>query len=498
MLPTTAVRVVWRKTAASILSQKTESYSAAAIIMTRRVSPDTVAVIDLTADDDDDDDGVVDVDRFRELNGVRKRLKRSFSHRVKRETTTELSAPSLGGEVTRSSRKSGGTSAEVKPEPSGDAPEDDGGGKIGEVRGSKRQRRGNDTTALATGTDSTQEGDDEDCLVVAPPSRAMMPSAAAASKNSNDDVVLMGTVGESRLPHMRQHCTECKFSASTLMNKKFCDLCYCYICDEKCTDCKSWTVHCNATDVGPSAHRWRARRDEAKRAKQAQRAAASVTANSPSTSRAVFRRHDFRRTIEKTRPSSGNSHNTPSTATSTASVHVGGQRVMTGAGPFPPNHAVAAQDKNLTKCRKCGWYNRFFHRNFRHHKELHPVGFLDWCHKCGRVASEKDFDKAQSKPYKRVDGDVFLGERVIEFRIVAHDPRKMDRFKNNWSSSSGPEWTYNEAELREDVFRHRFGKATRTLVAHDVAILLEENRSALTLSSKFYLFQLFNRQETDV
>ena len=149
-----------------------------------------------------------------------------------------------------------------------------------------------------------------------------------------------------------------------------------------------------------------------------------------------------------------------------------------GPGPFAPDDQRALQDPNLTECRKCGWYNRFFHRNFCHFKSLHPVGFLDWCHKCGRVASEKDFGKVQAEPFEPQQGDVFLGTKKVTFRIKAHDPREMEKYDDSWLSAAEdhPEWQFIEEEMREDLFRHRFGeRPTLRMILASISILKESD-----------------------
>ena len=150
-----------------------------------------------------------------------------------------------------------------------------------------------------------------------------------------------------------------------------------------------------------------------------------------------------------------------------------------GDGPFEPDDVLAAQCRDLTQYRKCGWFNRFSHRNFRvqllshgrHGSRRtmsyagHSVGSAeDWCHSCGRIASAKDFSKLQAKPYELKAGDIFLGERLIPFRIVAHDPRQLEQYQARWASQaegSDPRWTFTEAEMEKDVFNHRFGKYPR-------------------------------------
>ena len=42
---------------------------------------------------------------------------------------------------------------------------------------------------------------------------------------------------------------------------------------------------------------------------------------------------------------------------------------------------------------------------------LHPVGCLDWCHACGRVASERDLGKKRSTPFHARVGRNFVGNQ---------------------------------------------------------------------------------------
>jgi hypothetical protein len=92
-------------------------------------------------------------------------------------------------------------------------------------------------------------------------------------------------------------------------------------------------------------------------------------------------------------------------------------------------------------------------------KAAFPPCPLDWCHACGRVASENDFEKDQSSPYKPVEGDVLLGSKEIPFKVKAHDPRKFEKFSKYWKENEGSaDWEYDEAEMEYDFFRHRIGK----------------------------------------
>jgi hypothetical protein len=75
------------------------------------------------------------------------------------------------------------------------------------------------------------------------------------------------------------------------------------------------------------------------------------------------------------------------------------------------------------------------------------------------VASEKDFGKTQSKPFDPSVGDIFLGEKIIPFKIKANDPRTFRDVGKYWKRNEGkPEWVYDEVEMEEDFFRHQIGK----------------------------------------
>ena len=386
--------------------------------MAKRRSPDSVVCIDLTEDDDD---------RDQNLEDVRKRLKGTPSaaaaSKVKMEGIIEI-----------------------------DSDSDDGGGKIGSCAALEQQAR------IKKQQETHELSEVEVIPRIAP---VIHPVAASIA---DEEIELVGTANESRLPHMRQHCPENKFVADVIHmqacfhmteertaakveglqgNPKFCDLCFCYVCDKPASECATWgsittghvhtqTSHCHASDAGSDSSMWRQLRSAYKSTVQKSSAIASA-----------LRAH------------AGRSNALPVLARVPASTH---KHPIFVPGPFAPDDQVASQDSTLTKCRKCHWYNRFEHRNFT--GELHPTGLLDWCHSCGRVASEKDFGKLQAAPYTREVGDVFLGKKVIPFRIVAHDPRKMDKFKAKWATNQGsdPKWTYSTAEMEADVFHHRFGK----------------------------------------
>ncbi|CAB9523044.1 regulator of chromatin subfamily A member 3-like 1 [Seminavis robusta] len=223
--------------------------------------------------------------------------------------------------------------------------------------------------------------------------------------------------------HLREHCPTHKFQEAAIdfgrilsfpviaNNEECCRQCWCYPCDKPAKQCKSWRkpgkynlkfTHCCATQTGAAWVQERIRINPTK------------------------------------------------------TLHI--DAVVThagGIGPWAPEHEVAGKDKTLTKCRHCGWYTRFSHMNFA--TPALPTGCHDWCHKCGRVASEKDLNKsAVGFAYSPKATDVSLGEKVIPFRLHAHDPLEMNAFKLSWEQNKNS-WTYDEADMEEELFLHRFG-----------------------------------------
>lgn len=433
--------------------------------MTKRISPDSVVVIDLLSDDDDDE--LPTEERQKELNGLRKRFK-SNNAKVKAEPTSrtkdddeamDVEAPDSETVTIKKRRakrrrprrrRRRSLLAKIKRERLGGG--SDGGG---EEQDEEEQEDHDDD-------ESTTKGDEE-CRVVAPPAKEM--NTASTLEKADGDIELVGTANETKLPHMRQHCTEFPFQAGQTANDECCDLCYCYVCDEPANNCSSWNGnHCHATDT---AAYWKRKRQE--RALLDNRLDAAAQAN-PNRIQAANESAARARLLAAAAASAARAidddndddndaiaSNNGVTATTNGTARLGfnKQQVKTGPGPFGPNDTVASSDDNLTQCRKCGWFNRFFHRNFRHYANLHPVGFLDWCHHCGVVASPEDFEKVQSEPYKRQEGDVYLGEKVINFGIFAHDPRQHKQYKKNWKQSG---LSYDEKEMQHDLFRHRFGE----------------------------------------
>jgi hypothetical protein len=341
----------------------------------------------------------------------------------------------------------------------------------------KRERKGNENSRenLATGTEdedatgdrkpaaktTTTDHEEDDVEVMEAPAPRNVPTAttAATRKNNSDEIEVVGTVNQVLLPHMRQHCTEEPFLPYTGgtgtaaeerldNNMKLCSLCYCYVCDVEASKCPDWHRHCSATNNGPNGRKWTARREEHKQ-------------------------HNKKHAVASDRAFA-----TPAT--------YGGHQAFAGVGPFPPDTAGASGPNTaLTKCRKCAWFNKFAHKDFKFDRdvakgiqrgrtvphwcispnpnhpllhntdEIHPTGFMDWCHACGCVASERDLCKIQSQSYVPSQYSIFLGTKTIEFRLKAHDPRDMEKYSEKWAQEA---WTYDESEMEQELFEHRLGE----------------------------------------
>ena len=498
----------------------------------QKVSPD--CVIDLTLDEDDAVASSVSNDepsqeRQRSLSGLRELFRTTKS-----ATEAAVSAEStVIGRTIKGESNSHNNNSSISSSSSSSI----NNGNTTNNSTALERRRARRRLARA-GSSNTPNNNDDDVEIVAAPAKKIK---LATTTNTDGDVEMVGVANEAKLPHMRQvrsgpsdfvlcilflrrlnsfsyhlffdtrcfssaiffysstaqHCTECRFESHTASNtitnknKECCDLCYCYVCDIKAKDCPQWdSLHCHAEDTGPRASVWKALRKTNAQENAGGGASGTITAASTGslTSR-VARLNEQLRRLRNFGLHVPNHHNghTSIDNTTNATIHIRGKPFKAGAGPFEPTDAVAQSDPNLTQCRHCDWYNRFFHRNFRQYRKLHPVGFLDWCQSCGRVASEKDFGKKQSKAYnKRASGgDVFLGERVIPFRLFCHDPRKMPRYADQWNkygttnneedeeaNTIAAKWTYSESDMKADLFRHRFGKRpTARMVLESIPIV---------------------------
>lgn len=416
-------------------------------IMAKRPSPNSVICIDLTESDEEGENS---------LDTVRKRLKGTTFPSNNNSTNSDDDAVT----IVKVEGASGGSS------------------NIGSV------------ALLQNWTSEVQVVEP-----VAPEIHAVAPAAAAA--DDSDDVVLVGTANESRLPHMRQHCPDNKFvqdvvalnrqSHMTAIKRKevdegktgnvsFCDLCYCFVCDKPAKDCISWgtvghanySLHCHASDAGMDARIWKNKRNNVKNGV----GSTATTYNPPTPTHNRWGIGPFGGAFQ--------------------------EQDSLGDGPFPPDHAQAAQSPILTQCRCCGWYNRFSHRNYTREVlsgrqaeggSAFPISAQDWCQSCGRIASLRDFGKLQSKPYTSTVGDVFLGQRIIPFTLVAHDPRQMAKYQEKWTSHgpTDPKWQYSQATMEEEMFKHRFGKYPRIeMILESISVLDEVPKDSGNVGGKSF------------
>lgn len=99
----------------------------------------------------------------------------------------------------------------------------------------------------------------------------------------NADIEVLGTkrCRKDALPHMRPHCTKFPFAQDP---RRFCSLCYCYICDIPTSQCTVWANnHCLATDKGSRAKHWEAERLLYRENKKANHPIAMTTAQGSKT-----------------------------------------------------------------------------------------------------------------------------------------------------------------------------------------------------------------------
>jgi hypothetical protein len=313
--------------------------------------------------------------------------------------------------------------------------------------------------------DAIATSKDDDIEVVDAPADEMVPeedSKPAARADGDDEVVLVGAANQLRLPHMRQHCTKCifvvsdtteaysKYAATTVeANTKTCDLCYCYVCDCPAKECSEWSSeagtlsdnHCCASD---KHDRWVKLRQQTSKSRNG--GVAGLSSPSGSTSQGSSDSSD-----------SEEDHFDSLPRGMLVDFGGGAYNILNGRkGPFAPDDAILKDKRSLvllTRCRKCYWYSRVTSTS------TSAIGSGDWCHKCGVVICEDRFGKQQFS-YKKGKDDILLGERIMPFTIVAHNPREFDEFKSYWTDAdkSSSERTYDETEMEEDTFRHRLGK----------------------------------------
>mmetsp|Transcript_24847 Transcript_24847/g.38096 ORF Transcript_24847/g.38096 Transcript_24847/m.38096 type:complete len:396 (+) Transcript_24847:127-1314(+) len=174
-------------------------------------------------------------------------------------------------------------------------------------------------------------------------------AAAATTKNnsnggedSDEELQCVGTANETKLPHNRQDCLTFRYNnnnssstsngtsccaETTLENAKFCQLCYCYVCDKPASECTSWYLgergavhedgnggppedtkqsssktddteedtslqqynnHCNATDKGSAKNLWKNMRTAIKNGRDPSVVTANAAASNPDESLAQY------------------------------------------------------------------------------------------------------------------------------------------------------------------------------------------------------------------
>lgn len=322
--------------------------------------------------------------------------------------------------------------------------------------------------------------------------------AEEPSVDASDDaeIAVVGTKNHVNLPHMRQHCTVHLFNSNAHLfqttrdeaNQLYCDCCYCYVCDDKASECKLWHKHCNATDQGLDSVQWKRQRAATRTLKEkgrwnpeqiAQREEADIPPNG---------KH-FRDQCRKTRFSL-NHHQMGQNSVACPDCYCfichlpvdqcdswaeagkfqhcnawnggywrsvrlqGGLPLppppLSGCGPFAPDNRLAKTSPNLTACRYCGWYSDL--RRLDKHS-YSPIQRMQWCLACGRVSTDIKRGVKKAEWYSPVSGDVSLGSKRIHFRLKVHDPRNMEYFKKRWETNDT--WNYDSKKMEEDLFHHQ-------------------------------------------
>ena len=463
--------------------------------------PSPTGIIDLTADSDSD---MSDADQLERLGGVRKRLAGSNNNNNNNNskstgrgggdsdsdgileiytsagrwtcqvcTYTNWNVKATCCEMCSAEKKN--DEAAVSEEEEAQKTEDDRGDQIAASASSSNASKSKKRKFLAepTAKKVKKEGDktkrstaqqsmsSDGVEIVAPQAPKFVPAAAAAAaaaaastaKNNDDgddddDVVLEGVANEQRFPHMRPHCTTCKFDehkmnycgvlprSTIAKNSESCDLCFCYVCDCPQSQCQKWmsessfdmnSNHCCASDKD---YRWVNLRATTRLQKDDAAAAGGKTSNSNGDSSDNEREDDG---IPRPAPdhhfmascpyfkhcglcwcyvcdSSLHSCSNPRRHKSAKHSVPKWRRkrelrklsTYGRTGPWRPDDQGAVadypKDKSLIQCQHCKWFMRLK----KSYERVIPSKD-DWCLQCGLVAVDKDFGKDQegSKKKKR-------------------------------------------------------------------------------------------------
>jgi hypothetical protein len=425
------------RTPSTILAFQQLKFAAAAMAPRRskrrcvsnKRSPNSVVVVDLTNDEDE---------RNEELDNVRKRLKtaspENLNVAVKPPVKQETPPPVFVHHCDVEEVGNPNQAVAVKPPVKQETP------PPVVVHHCDVEEVGNPNQAVAVKSQVKQETpppvvvDHCDVEEVGNPNQAV-----AVTPEADGDVAVVGVANEVRLPHARHDCTTHKFindlsrifKTPTLMteadaqgiecNPKFCDLCYCYVCDKPVKFCRRWNTsdgfaHCLASSNGIEAATWKKSREVMKHFQPG-------SVDPERTAEELERMKKFEKIYHLQLP---------------------------GESPYAPETPLAKYSCGLTKCHYCGWFSRLS-------SDIRDLRSA-YCHCCGRIA-KKEHTHPATKEYEKLPGDVLLGIKTIPFTLYTRYPQEMKTFQKYWKQyeDSTDGWTYKVADMEQDLFDHRFG-----------------------------------------
>jgi len=110
-----------------------------------------------------------------------------------------------------------------------------------------------------------------DVLVISQPTSVVEPtfktSGEECTLEASEDVAFIGSSGPNPLsdfPHCRENCAEYPLNTAGILSTQFCPNCYCFVCDDKASDCQFWSKHCVACY---SSYYWKRERIKRKQKK---------------------------------------------------------------------------------------------------------------------------------------------------------------------------------------------------------------------------------------
>mmetsp|Transcript_35964 Transcript_35964/g.83931 ORF Transcript_35964/g.83931 Transcript_35964/m.83931 type:complete len:798 (-) Transcript_35964:2396-4789(-) len=317
---------------------------------------------------------------------------------------------------------------------------------------------------------------DSDIELVEGPKNDILESEPIVGTDGGGDIEIVGAKNvQPTMPHLRQDCPKHKFVPSKKIprddcseNQLYCDKCYCFLCDEKVEHCRDWKRHCCSSNNGKYENTWKKIQSFIKKAsalKNLNEKQRQVLMRQVDKLLDKFQKGNASKIKNKKRTSSSmsmiNLYQKIMSSTSASSSVVDREITRTararnlrlGTGPFPPSADVAKTDPNLVECRWCSWYS--LRKNW---SISDPPTCSDYCHRCGRVPSEKDFNKDQgiSRLPPPASNYLLFGTKEIPFRIRSHDPRNFTskRWKKNWEEEK---WSFSLEEMNYETWLHRIG-----------------------------------------